>query len=415
MTRLEQGAEQSNNNSIQSHSENLSQSVWLDAQTAPRNQTAKDQFQSTMSAADPFESTVVFNFDKMDKNGNGRVSISEVDHAIAHGNYTGGNERERLPVPLPMTLKNLYGKSVVDPEVGFTKDELIGFSRSPKSGVKECFSSMSWFDSQRTQPAERQGLKLYTSSPEASIKPEAANQGFVGDCTFIAAISSMSNTPLGRKQIDNMITENKDGTYTVKFPGANRPLTVDAPTSAEHVMYANGHGNGMWANVLEKAYGKYSNNEAHWFPSLFGTTIQAQALDGGLVGSIGMKLLTNSNAEVLQLGTMQKSQDGHMVPAEKEDVITALSHANTDGFIVTASLLNEKNSLGLPSNHEYSILKFDTTNREVTMRNPWGSREPRNASGAPLDGKDDGIFKVSLEQFQSNFSDIEWSKIQENK
>jgi hypothetical protein len=42
--------------------------------------------------------------------------------------------------------------------------------------------------------------------------------------------------------------------------------------------------------------------------------------------------------------------------------------------------------------------------RFVSLRNPWGEREP----GA--DGRDDGIFSMPLEKFMSSFATVEFAK-----
>jgi hypothetical protein len=76
-------------------------------------------------------------------------------------------------------------------------------------------------------------------------------QGGVNSCWFLsAAIQVARDDP---KRIQDMITENKDGTYTVKFPQVDRAITVRPPDPKEGFSTSNG----VWMPVLEKAYGTY--------------------------------------------------------------------------------------------------------------------------------------------------------------
>jgi hypothetical protein len=61
--------------------------------------------------------------------------------------------------------------------------------------------------------------------------------------------------------------------------------------------------------------------------------------------------------------------------------------------------------LNLYANHNYAILdagEDEQTGRPyLVLRNPWGSSEP-DYLGQP-DGKDDGIFKITMEDFMEYF------------
>jgi len=53
--------------------------------------------------------------------------------------------------------------------------------------------------------------------------------------------------------------------------------------------------------------------------------------------------------------------------------------------------------------HEFAILHYDEKNKMVTVRNPWGFGELTDEHGQPLDGKDDGVMRLTLDQFVKYF------------
>ena len=108
----------------------------------------------------------------------------------------------------------------------------------------------------RRETTEHSGDAYATKNPLESIKPEAINQGNIGDCYFLASLAAVAQTQ--PEKIRDAITDNHDGTYTVAFPGAKgEKIKVDAPTQSELGLYNGGTKYGTWAAIMESAYGKY--------------------------------------------------------------------------------------------------------------------------------------------------------------
>lgn len=76
---------------------------------------------------------------------------------------------------------------------------------------------------------------------------------------------------------------------------------------------------------------------------------------------------------------------------------------------------DDKTEQGLQTKHEYSIENYDPATRTVTIRNPWGKGDPLTADGKPRDGKDDGVFTMSLDEFQRTFSDVAYGQKERRK
>jgi hypothetical protein len=242
--------------------------------------------------------------------------------------------------------------------------------------------------------AETANHQLFsTHNPLDAITPEAAKQGDVGDCYFISALSGMAATKDGKEQIKNMIKDNGDGTYTVTFPGAkDEPITVAAPTDTELATYAKADSNGIWAAVLEKAYGQYCAQSVLRRDILnpFRSDIPQENTNGAHTDS-ALRLLTGKTTESVDMTDQAKTEK-------------TLEDALNCGEAVT---LGRKGSLSemigwsdedkqIPHGHQYSIIGYDPATKMVTVRNPWGHGEPTDADGKPKDGKDDGIYQMPV-------------------
>ncbi|MEZ4320776.1 MAG: hypothetical protein R3F61_25060 [Myxococcota bacterium] len=73
---------------------------------------------------------------------------------------------------------------------------------------------------------------------------------------------------------------------------------------------------------------------------------------------------------------------------------------------VSASTLRSDNREGLPDGHAYTVLGFDPATDTVELRNPHARNEHEGPDGQPLDGKEDGRFTPSMEEFDRLFSNV---------
>src|SRR5262249_3430423 len=153
---------------------------------------------------------------------------------------------------------------------------------------------------------------------------DASNQGQVGDCYFLAAMDSMAATnPQGVK---DMIKDNKDGSYTVTFPSDTKnPVTVGAPTDAELARYGQVGQDGTWPAILEKAYGKYSQDSA---------VPPQEGVPDGSTDAAGVKLLSQNGKDTDNLTFTTEAQ----FSAKAQQAIE-------DGQPITAGINNELGSL----------------------------------------------------------------------
>ncbi|MGH7137990.1 MAG: C2 family cysteine protease, partial [Pirellulales bacterium] len=224
-------------------------------------------------------------------------------------------------------------------------------------------------------------------------------QGELGDCYFISSLGTIADS--NSATIENMIIDNGDGTYTVRFytgtygssynpstgtwsdgfssgAGTADYVTVDrelATTSSGMLVYADfgandaSSGNALWIPLLEKAYaewnqtGKEGRNGQNSFA----------AIEGGWMATVDAQVLGHN------------ATDYDMTDAGKQYAISALAaHEAVTIGTYTANY-------GLVASHAYAIIGFNSATDTFTLYNPWGSYQPGQLSWTQLEATCDGL------------------------
>lgn len=220
-------------------------------------------------------------------------------------------------------------------------------------------------------------------NPLDAVKPEACTQPLgIGNCYFVAAMASMAK--VNPQALVDMIKSNKDGTYTVKFPGASEAYTVEKPTKEELEQVGGSSTYGDWPVVVMKAFGKYCG----------GGKGGIEKSDGGSLFSAGVRVLTDKG--VVNHGI------GYMIPLQSwKDLDQEIGGAlnSKEPMPVTASTAHsfkgEKSTKdGFVREHVYSVLSYkpnpdNLKEGKLVVRNPWGGQ---NATT-----------EITLQQFSDNF------------
>lgn len=334
------------------------------------------------------------NFNKIDKDRNGFLSSGEIAESM--------NWRDKDNFATLHFLFDHYqwAEDQNDDEIGvenngITKKDLAAFSDkiAMLAETKEYMK--------RTSEAQNPALtdKLYSSDKiKDSIKPEAIQQGTIGNCYFQAALLSVAASKPAT--ILSMIHDNKDGSYTVLFPGdPTHPVTVQAPTEAEMGLFSRKNEYGIWPNVLEKAYGQYKldlnkgrNNKGE---NVF---TPAEGADGGGCTRHTIQLLTGKNtmAEYHTSSNEAQIQDHINKAIQEKRVVSCASIAPRGTNLKTTPL-------GFAKTHAFSITDFDPSGPDggtITIRNPWGYNE-----NSPK-----GTMKISFRQLMNNFNHFSYEE-----
>ncbi|MBS1956682.1 MAG: hypothetical protein JST89_21015 [Cyanobacteria bacterium SZAS-4] len=226
-------------------------------------------------------------------------------------------------------------------------------------------------------------------------------QADVGDCFFESSLASLAATPDGQIAIQNMVTKNGDGSYTVKFPGdKNNPVSIsEEELKAES---ASQNGNRTMA-IVETAFMKYDKIGPYNSSSISYLKIPLLA-DINTPGET-LELLTGKETAVDVLGGVAQNFDvGATNPA---NLASFLQNALSNGDPIVATS-NFTDAGPLPSMHIFSVLGFDAKTGTVTVRNPWGHNDGIELTSTVDDITNigDGQLRMPLSTFMMHFNNV---------
>lgn len=152
------------------------------------------------------------------------------------------------------------GKPWTDPDFPPEKKSLYD-PRIDKSADRKAFDSYSW---KRIKDIYGGKEQMFAGG----IGPNDINQGGLGDCYFLAVLSSLAEVP--ERIADMFVTKdlNAAGIYMVKFyiNGIQHPVIVDdhLPCSGRSgkPAFATSQDAELWVSILEKAWAKLHGSYA---------------------------------------------------------------------------------------------------------------------------------------------------------
>ncbi|MFN8610702.1 MAG: C2 family cysteine protease [Vulcanimicrobiota bacterium] len=352
--------------------EKFGQAARAEAQPKPAPISPQEVHQSTKELVGILERL----FDKLDANHDGKIDMDELKKA-SHDPAL--NKKDAVAVA---TLFALVGGSEQFKK-GFTKEHLAGL-KSGAAGAESNSAAAYWFQKFEID----QSYQSHQVFP-GDIIPETVRQGRFGTCYFLAAL--VSKAMADPNSVKQMIKDNKNGTYTVTFPGA-KAVTVSAPTEVELLVHASAGANGMWATIIEKAFGQLKNDDS-WFP-------KKEAMDKAEGGweADGIGPLSKKGVDTDELWITFNS-------TTREKIKKALKNHK-----MIVCCVEKGGSKEIQDQHAYTVVGYDEKTDRVKIRNPWGKggnrAEPQNPDGSPKDGQMDGVFELTIDQFCKIFTSI---------
>jgi Calpain family cysteine protease len=217
-------------------------------------------------------------------------------------------------------------------------------------------------------------------------------QGQIANCYMVGAFSAVAQA--NPDTIKNAFKENADGTVTVHFfekqaNGTMKPVDVtidrDLPQSSwGGSLYAKSRDKQeLWVGLLEKAYAQWKGDY---------NKVGNGGYPGEVIASLTGKSTTYSSNKCTDANTLFRNiQAG----AANHKAMTSPTFGEDSGV--------DYSGTGVHAWHVYTVLGAvdEGGTKYVQLRNPWGSNEPGN------DGKDDGIFKMKIADFQKLYQGVD--------
>lgn len=239
---------------------------------------------------------------------------------------------------------------------------------------------------------------LFGSSGQARIGD--IDQGYLGDCAFLGALGAT----FGRQSsdagnafssiINNMIVDNGDKTYTMKFfkNGVAEYTTIDnrlavyngslfTSRNNNNLVNAQNPSTPLWVPFVQKAY-------AQW----------REVLEG----KPGYNLVGNGDtlANPLEYITGRKANYN----LTNNITFSSLETALKNGQALTTGRYEQDTNL-IVGGHAYSLTNVYTSGgqQRVVLRNPWGVD---NYWWKEKSGSDDGFVDLSFDEFRNTMSEV---------
>ncbi len=237
------------------------------------------------------------------------------------------------------------------------------------------------------------------------VKATDVYQGSVADCYLVAALSAVASK--NPNLIREGIIDNGDGTYRVRFFSKKdywsrnydeHWVTVDGdlPAYNDTLRYAKGQktrtgGRELWPGIYEKAYAQWKGGY--------------NEMGEGGSSSAALEALSGAPTEYRSTEYTPADTMWTKIKAATEagNPMSAGTHGKDRDDIYEGTRLYAW--------HAYTVLgcrekgRGKNRKRYVKLRNPWGRVEPGE------DGKDDGIFELTLEDFMKFYSSVNISNL----
>ena len=218
--------------------------------------------------------------------------------------------------------------------------------------------------------------------------PDDIDQGGIGDCYFLAGLSSTARVADNR--IHQAIVDLGDGTYAMRFykDGAETYYRVDGQllvNGAGNPTYAGlGTADSMWVPIMEKVF-TFARSNLGTFQSIHG---------GG--GAEPFNALNMSSY------TVAKGSGGTSSQNATETLQNIKAELDNDRAVVVVTP-NSPPPAGTPAVpwHLYSVVSVNLGTNQITLRNPWASD-----GGGNNDGSNDGYVTFTASQFHNYFTGI---------
>lgn len=346
---------------------------------APASVVSSDEYLS------PFFDQVKAHFKTWDRDGDGELSVNEIELAVHDPKVKGEAAAAAASLRRGVRAHRDYAPVTLE------KLALSLQTKSTKLAPQPKFESMFESGLKKLKDAHRQ---LFTPKGPAI---ESISQGRLGNCFLLASLGTCAYRYPERLQ--EFMKERPDGMVEVAY-GDGRKVVMEGPSDAEVIIGATSRGTGTWTNMYEKAIGlrmlEASPSTKHVTPFSYigvgGTpNVPVQVLTGHHVRRHGCELYRDPRDE-------KGASLADLTPLRED-----LKAAFRDGRIVVGGCGPKgKQTLvkGIYYNHSYGVLDYDEATDTVLFWNPFGNKyTPKGPDGLEFGyTTEHGKFRVPLKE-----------------
>lgn len=315
------------------------------------------------------------NFKKWDRNSDGRVTESELWQAMRNPEVK-GKDAAALAAVL-MHQEHLHKSLDQKALPSLTKPRLKKLAADPKA---KKYLQEDYENAQKR--LKRSSKSVYTQ--KGYLRAEMIRQAFTNQCGFLSALYPVVRDD--QEFLKDVIQTTDDG-YLVDFPGVIPNIKVDPLTDSELILHSSALENGRWLTVMEKAWGQWQSGRVNGAMTEWTHPVDA------------VVAITQNDGLETHIPRSTKAQ-----PGETPRFLKTSERTLAQGGTVIANVPGGKPKLkGLRDWHYYTVTGWDSENHIIHMRNPDKRSEPVNSKGKPRDGKRDGHFSLTLEEFMADF------------
>lgn len=349
-----------------------------------------------------FASVVEANFSKWDHDRDGKLTQVEVDSQVVNPKVTGDEAAAVAAIhyyfrdhknAVPLTKAALMQQQGKDS--GSTERRDLQQKKIHFAGDFESFR----------HHINKAPKAVFATKESPTL--DGFSQGNLGDCFFLAAVAAAlhADPPVFRK----MFQPHPDGSCDVHFYSGH---TVRIRlTDAEIALSSSAGEQGIWLNVVEKAFGEIKQHMRNARKSREQLDLDIISR-GGWAGE-AIEVLCGSQAKDLNIrkGKGDAPPPEKDIPKLKAELHLLFSTGIPRKFLFCCSVSSKgKFPPGIVTDHAYSVLGYDPRSQLVTVRNPWGNHfkpkgTPGMSNGYVTEG---GKFDVPLSEFVLVFESISY-------
>jgi len=381
-----------------------------------RNSASETKRANTAARAkQSFTKVVHQNFQKWDENRDGRLSADEIDRLIADPSVSGLEAAAVAAIhrylrsegtPPAITQAELLKTAQQQPVLAEQGNSQEVFRQDLSDGKSRFVSYYARFAAHLKQAPR----DLFTDEGGPTL--DGIKQGALGDCFFMCVIGATVNR--NPQTVRRILRANPDGTTDVMFPGV-KPVRVRRLTDGEIALTSSAADQGIWVNVLEKAFGEVKYSQPQTKHAEDDIDLDAISHGGKILTTI--ELMTGHKAFVIPIRKYKNKKlhlpTGAEIPCTVARLDSAFRKAFATNRIVCADIApgvpGKDIPPGLIGRHAYAVLSYDQASRMVTVWNPHGKDFTPKMSPAGLENGypvKKGVFQIPLEDFVRVFKAV---------